>query len=402
MTSYHAHLAHDADFTGWRAHIRHCLAQAVPPEEVIWSVTAPNDLFSQNTSRILPSGATPLRIPREQALLLGGAFLANIPGRFQQLHRFVEALAHSSDALQATFSLTRDVHAMVDAAWTSGLELRTAFSAAIRRGETILSWPDHLSAISQRHALSSLCATSWTVETPRFGVAFDGREITIGGTGPHNDYWSGLPSVVHSPTLPELHELQSLDALRAMAPDCHACELWRPATRTVFGEGPADAALMFVGEQPGDQEDLGGRPFVGPAGAVFDSALHAVGLERSACYVTNAVKHFRFTQRGPRRIHAKPDNENIRACAPWLEAERRLVRPRVLVMLGATAARAILGRDVTIARERSRPHPLSGDTQGIVTTHPSYLLRLPDEATRIRETERFKDDLRLARSLLPG
>lgn len=400
MTSYNAHLAHDADFAGWRAHVRHCLAGAVSPEDVIWSITAPNDLFSQSASRSLPTGASPFRISREQARLLSGAFLADVPDRFRQLHRFVETLAHDSHALHVPSEVTRDIHSMAKAAWSAGLDLRTAFSAAIRRGETTLSWPSHLSAIGQRHALGSLCAASWAVTTPRFDLACDGGEITIGGAGAHNDYWSGLPSVTHPPTLSELHELQSLDVLRAMAPDCHACDLWRPATRTVFGEGPTEAALMFVGEQPGDQEDLAGRPFVGPAGAVFDSALQDVGLERSACYVTNAVKHFRFTQRGARRIHARPDTGNIQACAPWLAAERRLVRPRVLVMLGATAARAVLGRDVTIARERSRPHRLSEDTQGIVTTHPSYLLRLPDDTTRIRETERFKDDLRLARSLM--
>ena len=157
---------------------------------------------------------------------------------------------------------------------------------------------------------------------------------------------------------------------------------------------------MMVGEQPGDQEDLVGRPFVGPAGQILDRAIREAGIDRREVYVTNAVKHFKFEPRGKRRIHAKPDSTNIEACAGWLEAERRVIQPAVTVLLGATAARAVLGRTVTISRERGRPIAGSGNGQIMVTVHPSYLLRLPDEEAKAREYAAFVTDLRHARSLL--
>lgn len=196
----------------------------------------------------------------------------------------------------------------------------------------------------------------------------------------------------------------SLAELAQAATDCRRCHLWEPATQVVFGEGPQDARMMMVGEQPGDQEDLAGRPFVGPAGRLLDQAMKEAGIERSTVYVTNSVKHFKFEARGKRRIHAKPDLTEIGACSVWLAEERRAVKPALLVMLGATAARAVLGRTVTISRERSKPIALpdtfGGNGQGLVTVHPSYLLRLPDEEAKQREYAAFVADLRLARSLL--
>ncbi len=178
------------------------------------------------------------------------------------------------------------------------------------------------------------------------------------------------------------------------AEGCRRCPLWEPATQVVFGEGPADARIMMIGEQPGDQEDLAGRPFVGPAGQLFDRAMAEAGLDRRQVYVTNAVKHFKFVPRGKRRIHEKPGTGEIAACKFWLELERAEVRPAVTVMLGATAARAVLGRAVAITRERGRPMALEGNTQGFVTVHPSYLLRLPDEEVKAREYAAFVADLR--------
>ncbi len=201
------------------------------------------------------------------------------------------------------------------------------------------------------------------------------------------------------PTLDHLPDTPLRRAAKEAAA-CRACPLWEPATQTVFGEGPADARLMFVGEQPGDQEDLAGRPFVGPAGQMFDTALAEAGIPRDAAYVTNAVKHFKFEPRGKRRIHSKPDAGDIAACKFWLDLERREVKPAVTVLLGATAARAVLGRVVTISRERSRPIALDGNSQALVTVHPSYLLRLPDEESRRREYAAFVQDLRQAWALL--
>jgi DNA polymerase len=183
--------------------------------------------------------------------------------------------------------------------------------------------------------------------------------------------------------------------LRAEAAGCRRCDLWQHATQTVFGEGPQDARIMLVGEQPGDQEDLAGRPFVGPAGQMLDRALAEAGIDRAGVYVTNAVKHFKFEPRGKRRIHATPDRMEIETCRFWLDQERAAIKPRVTLLLGASAARAVLGRAVTISRERGRPIQMEGGVV-FVTVHPSYLLRLPDEIAKAREYEAFVADLRQA------
>ena len=186
----------------------------------------------------------------------------------------------------------------------------------------------------------------------------------------------------------------SWEALFAEARDCRRCELYKFGTQTVFGEGPLDAKIMFVGEQPGDQEDLAGRPFVGPAGALFDAALEKAGIDRSTVYVTNAVKHFKFVLRGKRRIHNKPDAGEISACRWWIEHERELIRPPVTVALGATAARSLMGKSVTISRVRETPLTLDDGSEVWVTVHPSYLLRMPDPERRRAERQLFVRDLK--------
>jgi len=183
------------------------------------------------------------------------------------------------------------------------------------------------------------------------------------------------------------------EALRDEAKGCTRCPLWKPATQTVFGEGPVTARLMLVGEQPGDQEDLAGRPFVGPAGKLLDKALGEAGIDRGRVYLTNAVKHFKFRPRGKRRIHSKPDGGEIAACKWWFDRELRLLRPAVTVAMGATAARALLGKVVTITAARGRTHPLAEGGEGRVTIHPSFLLRMPDKARAEEEYRRFVEDL---------
>src|SRR5689334_17405958 len=178
------------------------------------------------------------------------------------------------------------------------------------------------------------------------------------------------------------------------ARDCTRCDLYKFATQTVFGEGPLDASIMFVGEQPGDQEDLAGRPFVGPAGAIFDAALEKAGIDRSTVYVTNAVKHFKFVQRGKRRIHNKPDAGEISACRWWIEHERELIRPPVTVALGATAARSLVGKVVTISKVRGEPLQLEDGSECWVTAHPSSILRAPDEEARREGKRLFLRDLK--------
>jgi uracil-DNA glycosylase len=175
-----------------------------------------------------------------------------------------------------------------------------------------------------------------------------------------------------------LPERLTLESLREAAKVCHGCDLWRNAAQTVFGEGPSDAQLMFVGEQPGDQEDKAGRPFVGPAGRIFDQALEQVGIDRSSVYVTNAVKHFKWQPRGKRRIHQKPNAAELAACRPWLDAELTVVQPRVLVCLGATAAQALLGRAFRVTKQRGTPVDSPLAEVVMATIHPSAILRAED------------------------
>ena len=197
-----------------------------------------------------------------------------------------------------------------------------------------------------------------------------------------------------------LPERLTLPRLREAAAGCRACPLWQTGTQTVFGEGPARAEMILVGEQPGDQEDKQGRPFVGPAGRVLDEALELAGIDRGRAYLTNAVKHFKWEARGKRRIHAKPTWSEQMACKPWLEAELAVVRPRVLVCLGATAAQSLLGKQFRVTKERGRW--LESDLAEYVTAtiHPSAILRQRDTESRHRELAAFVADLKLVASVL--
>jgi DNA polymerase len=185
----------------------------------------------------------------------------------------------------------------------------------------------------------------------------------------------------------------SLGGVRDAAKGCRACHLYKRGTQTVFGEGPSKAEVMMVGEQPGDAEDLAGRPFVGPAGKLLDRALAEAGIDRRRVYVTNVVKHFKWEPRGTRRIHAKPNGAEIAACRPWLETEIALVHPRVLVCLGATAAQALLGRAFKVSVQRGTFVPSHLASRVTATVHPSSILRAPDEDARRAEMERFVADL---------
>jgi len=191
------------------------------------------------------------------------------------------------------------------------------------------------------------------------------------------------------PLNPTLHTLQ--EAARG----CKGCDLWKRGTQTVFGEGARHARVMFVGEQPGDKEDLLGKPFVGPAGKLLDKCLEAAGIDRGQVYVTNAVKHFKWEPRGKRRIHKKPSTLEIAACCPWLDAEIAVIRPQAIVCLGATAAQALLGRDFKVSEQRGQLVRSQLAPVVMATVHPSSVLRAPDDETRHREIERFTDDLRV-------
>ena len=191
----------------------------------------------------------------------------------------------------------------------------------------------------------------------------------------------------------------SIEALRKAAKDCRACPLWENATQTVFGEGSSHAPIMLVGEQPGDREDIAGRPFVGPAGLLLARALAAADVPRERVYVTNAVKHFKFELRGKRRMHKKPVDSEIAACHDWLEREIELVAPRLIVALGATAARSLLGRATPIQVNRGKLREYAPGVSLLITVHPSFLLRVPEE-NKDDEYDRFLDDLKLAKPFL--
>jgi len=186
----------------------------------------------------------------------------------------------------------------------------------------------------------------------------------------------------------------TLPALRAAAAGCKACDLWKLGTQTVFGEGSHNARVMFVGEQPGDKEDLKGRPFVGPAGAVLDKALVAAGIDRNDVYVTNIVKHFKWEPRGKRRLHKKPNSLEISACRPWLNAEIKVVKPEVVVLLGATAAQGIMGNKFRVTQQRGQW--VQSDIAPLVmaTVHPSSILRAPDDDSRHEKMRKFVEDLK--------
>ncbi len=186
----------------------------------------------------------------------------------------------------------------------------------------------------------------------------------------------------------------TLPALRTAASSCKACDLWKLGTQTVFGEGRANARVMMVGEQPGDKEDLQGRPFVGPAGAVLDKALAAAGIDRTDVYVTNIVKHFKWEPRGKRRLHKKPNALEISACRPWLDAEIKVVKPEVVVLLGATAAQGVMGRQFRVTQQRGQWVQSTITPLVMATVHPSSILRAPDDDSRHEEMRKFVDDLK--------
>jgi DNA polymerase len=197
---------------------------------------------------------------------------------------------------------------------------------------------------------------------------------------------SAAPLIPKKPTLPSLREA---------ARDCKACDLWKSGTQTVFGEGARRARILFIGEQPGHEEDLSGKPFVGPAGRLLDQSLEEAGIDRSQTYVTNVVKHFKWEPRGKRRIHAKPNAAEIAACRPWLEAEISLIQPEVIVCLGATSAQVLLGKKFRVSRQRGEFVKSSSLAPRVMATvHPSSILRAPDDETRRVERQRFIDDLK--------
>ncbi len=414
-------LAHEVDWAGWRAAARRLVLGGVPPEDVAWSVCP----FGEDPA---PAPAVPgaFSVPRALVALAQAVIQAQEPDRFALLYRLLfrihggerQLLEEAADPdVRRARILSQDVQRETH-------RMRALLRFATTDRHAVAWWMPRHYVLEANAAVFAerLGRTPWSILTPYRGAHGDGTALCFTEGVPPDavpdevallaywrthftgDFpcrpWDGLPDPATLVPPPDPPAPNPIAAAAREAAGCRVCPLWEPATQTVFGEGPADARLMCIGEQPGDQEDLAGRPFVGPAGQILDKALAEAGIDRDRLYITNAVKHFKFEPRGKRRLHAKPDAGDIAACRFWLELERDVVRPAVTLLLGATAAQAVLGRAVTISRERGRPIPLEGNSQALVTVHPSYLLRLPDEVSRQREYAAFVADLRRAMALL--
>lgn len=411
-------LAHEVDMRTWRAATRRHVHAATPPEALLWQVrNADGDNTPASTAGTNADDSVTLTIPRLLAHDLMVLLQSSAPERFALAYRLVYRVVHAgldlTDAADADISRAKE---LIKDVVEETHHFRAVFSAfamaATRRG---LHYANRNYILEANAAFCKARYTSlWEVTAGYRRMLWNGRRLFFGPgqteyarltvsqwQAADEGVWAGsYPSLRLPPSAKDLAAAQTLSALSAAAMDCQSCGLWQPASRTVFGVGQGVSGIMFVGEQPGDQEDRVGVPFVGPAGQLLDKALHEVGITRTDAYVTNAVKHFNFVLRNGRRIHQKPDDAAMTACRAWLDAERRLVQPHLIVMLGATAAHSVLKRSVTIGRERSRIIRLEDGGNGLVTVHPSYLLRIPDEATKALEYARFVQDLTMARDFV--
>jgi uracil-DNA glycosylase family protein len=411
-------LAGETDWDGWRSATRALVLAGVPPRDVVWSVGGdPGDP--------LPAGSGSFGVSRTLVALAQMAIQARDPARFALLHRLVAGTDEAAMTLarRLALSVRAEAHRMRTHIRFMPLDGRHVGWYAPRH--FVLEANARLLARRFPHLAVSVLTPDggahWQDSEPAFGPGADPPDDAAlaalwrergaallhaarpGSAIPEAEALDEAPRPPDQPSLGPVvlrgRAAPELDAAQSDAAGCTRCPLAGPATQTVFGEGPGDARLMFVGEQPGDQEDVIGRPFVGPAGQLLDRALEEAGIDRRASYVTNAAKHFKFVPRGTRRIHQKPEAAEIAACGVWLAREREVLRPALIVLLGATAAQAVLGRLVTIGRERGRGFTLPDGQPALITVHPSYLLRLPDAASKAREYAAFVADLRCAAAL---
>jgi DNA polymerase len=426
-------LTHDTDWTGWRRAARACVLAGVEPADLTWITGGNGDAP--------PEIAGGFTLSRALVALAAQAFQAREPERFGLLYTLVWRAHHGGIDLTGAGDLDLRIArrwALAVRADAHRMRAHLRFLLMSGPGEKrFLGWyePDHFVLEANARLLARRDPeTGFAIVTPDGVAHWDRNELRF-GTGlknPGDDdtlvaWWDAHQDAILAASnqgggLPEAEELDEAarppdrpllgsvvlaasetsatgDLVRE-ARGCERCELHGPAAQTVFGEGPRGARVMFVGEQPGDQEDVIGRPFVGPAGQLLDAALEEAGIDRRLIYITNAVKHFKFTPRGRRRIHKSPSPEEIEICRFWLDAERTAVNPALIVLLGGSAGRAVLGRPVTVTRERGRPFALPDGGTAFLTVHPSYLLRQPDEASRAREYAAFVRDLRVVKELI--
>jgi DNA polymerase len=409
-------LDHPADFEGLRLALKSAVAKGVPPHRIDWCVAGAEPL-ALNDPLPLDAALPPLRVPRRFAELAELAVCHRDPGRFLLIHegllRLLEGRARIDDGIDAILGGIASLAQAVS-------RDRDRMRAVVRfrdmmdgEGPNAVAWFEpahHVVRLNSGFFLRRFAMRRWTILTPDESVHWDGAALHwLPGAAqaeasvddPLDAVWMTYRATILDPARRKLKAVRppTLAALAEAARACTRCPLHGPATRTVFGEGPADSRLMIVGEQPGDQEDRLGRPFVGPAGQLLDQCLAEAGIDRARTYVTNAVKHFKFTPRGPRRLHATPGPAEIAACRLWLDQEIALLNPALILMLGASAARSFLGRPVAVGRERGRPIPLADGRSGFLTVHPSYLLRIDNPEAQAAERARFVADLRAAAAL---
>ena len=451
-----ARLDSEDDFDGWRAQCRGLLRLGAKPSDVVWQVgSGCTDLFASPEATI---EAAPIGVPKDFAELSRSVICHNDPERFGLLYQLLidlkagrrhmgdraDPLLRKLDIMAKT--VRRDIHKM------------RAF-VRFRRieeddEEHYVAWfePEHhIVRTNASFFVRRFAGMRWSILTPQLSIYWDKDKLLEGPAARKEDapsedaieeqwktyygsifnparlkvkamlkempkkYWHNMPEtalvseLIQSARNRELAMIEketaapvadTLESLRAEAARCRRCPLFGPATQIVFGEGPARAKLMFVGEQPGDQEDFQGRPFVGPAGQIFDAAMREAGLDRTQSYVTNAVKHFKFKQEGKRRIHERPNVGEVNHCRWWLKREIEMVQPDLIVALGATAVRSLTGRNVPITANRGSLLESEEGVPVLVTIHPSYLLRLPDQETAARERRNFIADLIQARNRL--
>ena len=455
---YQALLSGPDDFDGWRTAARRFALANVAAEDIDWCVTgqAASLLPVDELPPIDPGNA--FSVPRAFLELAGIAILHRDKERFALLYNLLLKVRQRPSRMEDQADpLLRRVEALARAVRRDMHKMRAfiRFREVEEEGgvSRFVAWfePDHhIVRANAGFFVRRFASMRWSILTPETSIHWDGDTLSEGpgatrsdtpASDPIEDVWKSYYAAIFNPArlkqramlsempkkywrnLPEAALIPELVAgaqareaamiatppkaparpsnikaawkmLREEAMSCTRCHLYQDATQTVVGEGPFDARLALIGEQPGDQEDIAGRPFVGPAGQLLDRALEEARIDRGSIYVTNAVKHFKHERRGKRRIHQSPDTPEIKACRWWLDRELDLLRPRIVVALGVTAARAMLGKAVTISRTRGTPISMENGMEGWVTVHPSFLLRLPDERRREAERARFVDELR--------
>jgi uracil-DNA glycosylase len=451
---HHITLDSETDFDGWRKAARALALSNVKPFDVTWRVAGDAPELLEPTAPPLEPPPGTFNVPAKFVELAEAAILHRNPERFALLYRLLWRLRTHHDLFDiATDPDVAEVTAMAKAVRRDEHRMH----AFVRFREVGREQKSHFVAwFEPEHHIVELAAPffarrfadmPWSILTPDVCAHWDGHAVSITPgvakrEAPTADqleetwrcyyasifnparlkvqvmskemprkYWRNLPEAsMIKPLKPpkandtanEMARKQADDikTLREEAADCRACPLYKNATQTVFGEGRQTARIMLVGEQPGDKEDLAGKPFVGPAGQMLDRALEEAGIDRRTVYVTNAVKHFKFVPRGKIRLHQKPNTPEIRACRQWYERELAAIKPDLVVAMGATAAQSVFGKITPINKNRGRPIDLDDGTRALVTVHPSYLLRLPDADAKAREYQRFVQDLKIAAGVL--